>query len=56
MADPSIYSYPSPLEGYEGLPALPEEKAEDGKSESFFNTTTYAISYPSQLCAASISI
>ncbi|PMD48342.1 hypothetical protein L207DRAFT_505371 [Hyaloscypha variabilis F] len=32
MADPSVYSYPSPLEGYEGLPALPEEKAEDGKS------------------------
>lgn len=24
MADPSLYSYPSPLQGYENLPALPE--------------------------------
>ncbi|OTB00250.1 hypothetical protein M426DRAFT_238360 [Hypoxylon sp. CI-4A] len=26
------YTYPSPLEGYENLPPLPEEKNEDGKS------------------------
>ncbi|CBY02177.1 hypothetical protein IAQ61_006766 [Plenodomus lingam] len=32
MADPSLYTYPSPLEGYEGLEPLPKEKAEDGKS------------------------
>lgn len=32
--DPSIYSYPSPLAGFEGLPPLPEVKAEDGKSAS----------------------
>ncbi|KAH7409960.1 DOPA-like domain-containing protein [Phaeosphaeria sp. MPI-PUGE-AT-0046c] len=32
MADPSLYTYPSPLEGYEGLEPLPNEKAEDGKS------------------------
>ncbi|MCJ1228153.1 hypothetical protein MMC12_004814 [Toensbergia leucococca] len=32
MADPSVYKYPSPLQGYENLPALPNEKAEDGKS------------------------
>ncbi|KAF2853980.1 hypothetical protein T440DRAFT_465711 [Plenodomus tracheiphilus IPT5] len=32
MADPSLYSYPSPLEGYEGLELLPNEKADDGKS------------------------
>jgi hypothetical protein len=30
--DPSLYTYPSPLAGYENLPALPEERAEDGKS------------------------
>ncbi len=34
MADPSIYSYPSPLEGWENSSQLPDEKAEDGKSES----------------------
>jgi hypothetical protein len=33
MADPSIYSYPSPLEGWENSTPLPDEKAEDGKSE-----------------------
>jgi hypothetical protein len=32
MADPSQYTYPSPLAGYENLPPLPEEKAADGKS------------------------
>jgi hypothetical protein len=30
--DPSQYDYPSPLVGYENVPPLPEEKAEDGKS------------------------
>jgi DOPA 4,5-dioxygenase len=32
MADASAYTYPSPLAGYENLPPLGEEKAEDGKS------------------------
>ncbi|RTE70864.1 putative 21.2 kDa protein [Fusarium euwallaceae] len=32
MGDASVYSYPSPLTGYENAPPLPEEKAEDGKS------------------------
>jgi len=32
MSDASAYTYPSPLAGYENLPPLPEEKAEDGKS------------------------
>ncbi|CZS90665.1 uncharacterized protein RCO7_06792 [Rhynchosporium graminicola] len=32
MADPALYAYPSPLEGYENAPPLPDEKAEDGKS------------------------
>ncbi|KAH6678535.1 DOPA-like domain-containing protein [Halenospora varia] len=32
MADPSLYSYTSPLAGYENLPSLPDEKAADGKS------------------------
>jgi len=32
MADPSLYEYPPPLQGYEGLEPLPDEKNEDGKS------------------------
>ncbi|CAI6334968.1 unnamed protein product [Periconia digitata] len=32
MADPTLYTYSSPLEGYEGLNPLPNETAEDGKS------------------------
>ncbi|KAF4549039.1 Hypothetical protein D9617_24g017530 [Elsinoe fawcettii] len=32
MADPLLYSYESPLKGYEGLEALPNDFAEDGKS------------------------
>jgi hypothetical protein len=32
MADPSLYTYPSPLLGYEGLDPLPSDKAADGKS------------------------
>ncbi|OBW64576.1 MAG: Uncharacterized protein AUREO_053600 [Aureobasidium pullulans] len=32
MSDPSIYTYPSPLEGYENLPPLSDEKNADGKS------------------------
>ncbi|KAH7119148.1 DOPA-like domain-containing protein [Dendryphion nanum] len=32
MSDPSLYTYESPLKGYEGLDALPNKKAEDGKS------------------------
>ncbi|KAK5012491.1 DOPA-like domain-containing protein [Cryomyces antarcticus] len=34
MADPSLYAYPSPLDGYDrdSLPKLPDEKAKDGKS------------------------
>ncbi|MCJ1260999.1 hypothetical protein MMC22_000863 [Lobaria immixta] len=32
MSNPSLYIYPSPLEGFENLPPLPDEKNEDGKS------------------------
>ncbi|KAM5345940.1 hypothetical protein ACJ41O_011801 [Fusarium nematophilum] len=32
MGDPSVYTYPSPLEGYEDAPPLPNEIAQDGKS------------------------
>lgn len=32
MSDPFLYQYPSPLEGYEGLPPLSDELNEDGKS------------------------
>ncbi|KEY67032.1 hypothetical protein S7711_04714 [Stachybotrys chartarum IBT 7711] len=31
-SDPTAYTYPWPLQGYENLPPLPEEKNEDGKS------------------------
>lgn len=42
MADPSLYTYPSPLEGYENAPLLPEEKAADGKS--YLNNQTGILS------------
>jgi hypothetical protein len=32
MADPSLYTYPSPLQGYESLEPLPSDTAADGKS------------------------
>ncbi|KAI4843464.1 hypothetical protein E4T44_06725, partial [Aureobasidium sp. EXF-8845] len=32
MSDSSIYTYPSPLEGFEGLAPLSDEKNADGKS------------------------
>jgi hypothetical protein len=32
MSDPSLYTYTSPLEGYENKPPLPEDFNEDGKS------------------------
>ncbi|KAF8867088.1 hypothetical protein BDZ45DRAFT_638411 [Acephala macrosclerotiorum] len=32
MADPSRYTYESPLKGYENAPPLPDDKAADGKS------------------------
>ncbi|CAI7574222.1 unnamed protein product [Penicillium pancosmium] len=32
MSDPFAYSYPSPLEGYENLEPLSDERNEDGKS------------------------
>ncbi|KAK8206105.1 DOPA-like domain-containing protein, partial [Phyllosticta capitalensis] len=32
MADPALYTYPDPLEGFEGLPPLPDERNADGKS------------------------
>ncbi|KAF2402358.1 hypothetical protein EJ06DRAFT_580625 [Trichodelitschia bisporula] len=32
MSDPSLYTFPSPLEGYRDLPPLPNEISDDGKS------------------------
>lgn len=32
MTDQFAFTYPSPLEGYENEPPLPEETSEDGKS------------------------
>lgn len=32
MSDPSVYTYESPLKGYENAPALSDELNEDGKS------------------------
>lgn len=42
MADPSLYTYPSPLEGYRNLPPLPNELSEDGKS--YVNPSTGKLS------------
>lgn len=42
MADPSAYTYPSPLEGYENVPPLPDDLNEDGKS--FKNPQTGVLS------------
>lgn len=32
MADPFVHEYPSPLRGFENLPALSDERNKDGKS------------------------
>ncbi|KAL1586056.1 hypothetical protein WHR41_04862 [Cladosporium halotolerans] len=38
MADPSLYTYPSPLKGYEDLPTLPDEKNDSGpNAKSYIN-------------------
>ena len=42
MADPSAYTYPSPLAGYENAAPLSDEKAEDGKS--YLNPQTGVLS------------
>lgn len=42
MSDPFLYDYPSPLEGYENQPPLPDELNEDGKS--FKNPQTGVLS------------
>jgi DOPA 4,5-dioxygenase len=42
MSDPSAYTYPSPLEGSDNAPPLPDERAEDGKS--FRNPQTGVLS------------
>ncbi|CAG8982810.1 hypothetical protein HYALB_00001091 [Hymenoscyphus albidus] len=42
MADPSAYTYPSPLKGYENLPPLPMERGVDLKS--FANPRTGVLS------------
>ena len=47
MADPSLYTYPSPLEGYQNLPALPTEKAADGKSLANPPSTSLSEAYTS---------
>jgi hypothetical protein len=45
MADPSAYSFPSPLVGYENAPALPNEKAADGKAIANPQTGVLSKSY-----------
>ena len=42
MSDPFLYTYPSPLEGYEDHAPLSDELNEDGKS--FKNTQTDTLS------------
>jgi len=46
MADPSHYTYPSPLEGYENLPPLSEEKVPPGEvnAKSYVNPQTGVLS------------
>ncbi|PBP17239.1 hypothetical protein BUE80_DR011932 [Diplocarpon rosae] len=45
MADPSLYWYESPLQGYENAPPLSDEKAEDGKSLKNTQTGILSKSY-----------
>jgi hypothetical protein len=45
MADPSLYTYPSPLRGYEGLEPLSDERDEDGKSYKNNQTGKLSESY-----------
>ena len=47
MADPSAYTYPSPLAGYEDAVPLPSEIAEDGKSYVNPQTGVLSSSYES---------
>ncbi|KAK5117136.1 hypothetical protein LTR85_008904 [Meristemomyces frigidus] len=45
MADPSNYTYPSPLEGYEGLEPLPDEKETEGpNAKAFINPPSKTLS------------
>jgi hypothetical protein len=46
MTDPSAYTYPSPLAGYENLPPLPEEKVPLGEvnAKSYVNPQTGILS------------
>ena len=45
MADPSLYTYPSPLKGCEGLEPLSDERDEDGKSYKNNQTGKLSESY-----------
>jgi hypothetical protein len=45
MADPSLYTYPSPLDSYEGLEPLSDERNEDGKSYKNVQTGKLSKSY-----------
>lgn len=45
MADPSMYEYPSPLKGYEGLEPLSDERNEDGRSFKNVQTGKLSKSY-----------
>ncbi|KAI9685706.1 MAG: hypothetical protein M1822_004266 [Bathelium mastoideum] len=47
MSDPSLYTYPSPLEGYQNLPSLPDEIAPDGKSYINVPSTARSSAYTS---------
>jgi DOPA 4,5-dioxygenase len=45
MSDPFLYTFESPLAGYENLPTLPEELNEDGKSYKNPETGVLSESY-----------
>ncbi|MCJ1480417.1 hypothetical protein MMC06_000572 [Schaereria dolodes] len=44
MDDPSAYEYPSPLEGYENLPPLPNERENSGQGKAYVNPQTGVLS------------
>ena len=50
MSDTFLYTYPSPLEGYEGLPPLSDELNEDGKSFKNPETGVLSESYQKFTC------
>lgn len=45
MADPSLYTYPSPLEGFENLPPLPEYVPFCASAQQILSVNTYGLEH-----------